>query len=134
MNNCIFCKIINKEIPCYKIYENEYVLAFLDIANDVNGHTLVISKKHFKNILDCDIEYLKEVMKAVKLISTHYINNCGFDGVNVLNNNNKAAGQEVDHLHIHIIPRKNGDKIKLYNELNYSTLSLEEIHKLLEIK
>ena len=52
----------------------------------------------------------------------------------VLNNNNKAAGQEVDHLHIHIIPRKNGDKIKLYNELNYSTLSLEEIHKLLEIK
>ena len=73
MEDCIFCKIIKGEIPCYKIYEDEYTFAFLDIAGDVDGHTLVIPKKHCKNILDCDEKTLEYVMKTVQKISKHFL-------------------------------------------------------------
>ena len=112
MEDCIFCKIVKGDIPCYKIYEDENILAFLDIAKDVYGHTLVIPKKHCKNILDADNEVLKNVMIAVKKISNHYVNDCGYDGV--INANNECAEQSVFHLHIHIIPRKNGDNLKVF--------------------
>ena len=71
--NCIFCKIINKEIPSYKIYEDEYTYAFLDIAKDVDGHTLVIPKKHVTNVLDCDEVTLSHVMNTVKKLCNHYL-------------------------------------------------------------
>ena len=103
MDNCLFCKIIKGEIPCYKIYEDEDTLAFLDIAKDVDGHTLVIPKKHCASIFDCDEETLNHVMKTVKLISTHYIEKCGFSGINLINNNGESAEQAIHHLHIHII-------------------------------
>lgn len=109
MNDCIFCKIIKGEIPCYKIYEDEKTLAFLDIACDSFGHTLVIPKKHFENVLDCDGEYLSAVMETVKKVSRHYVDNCGFSGVNILNASGRSAQQSVFHLHMHIIPRKEND-------------------------
>lgn len=109
MKDCIFCKIIKGEIPCHKIYEDENVLAFLDIENDFYGHTLVIPKKHCTNIFDADDKILLEVMKAVKKISNYYISDCGFEGVHTFNNNGKEAGQSVMHLHFHIKPRKSGD-------------------------
>lgn len=130
--DCIFCKIISGEIPCYKIYENEYVLAFLDIAKDFDGHTLVIPKKHFENILDIDNFYLIEVLKAVKLISKHYVDNCGYTGVNVLNASGQDAGQSVFHLHFHILPRNN-DGQDAFPKLNYFNHSLEEMHNKLKI-
>ncbi len=103
-DNCIFCKIISGECPSYKIYENDYVYAFLDISKDAYGHTLVIPKKHFTNIFDCNEKYLTEVIKAVKLIACHY-KSLGFKGVNVLNANGQDAQQSVFHLHFHILPR-----------------------------
>ncbi|MDD3244568.1 MAG: HIT family protein [Candidatus ainarchaeum sp.] len=103
MDDCIFCKIISGDVPCYKIYEDEYVLAFLDINPVVNGHTLVIPKKHFVNIFDVDNFYLEKVTAAIKKISVHY--NQKFDGINILNANDKSAQQSVFHLHFHIIPR-----------------------------
>jgi len=103
MDDCIFCKIISGEVPCYKIYEDEYVLAFLDINPVVNGHTLVIPKKHFVNIFDVDDFYLEKVIAAIKKIANHY--NQKFDGINILNANNKSAQQSVFHLHFHISPR-----------------------------
>ena len=109
---CLFCKILNGEIPSYKIYEDEDTYAFLDISDDVVGHTLVIPKKHYDNVLDIDMEMLSRVMRTVKLISNHYVDNCGFTGVNILNNSGIGADQTVFHLHIHILPRKNGDGIK----------------------
>ena len=112
---CVFCKILNGEIPSYKIYEDEDTYAFLDISDDVEGHTLVIPKKHYENVLDIDMEMLSRVMRTVKLISNHYVDNCGFTGVNILNNSGIDADQSVFHLHIHILPRKNGDGVKVYD-------------------
>ena len=92
-----------------KVYEDDLTLAFMDVAKDVDGHILVVPKKHFKNVLDCDEETLCAVMKAVKTISNHLTENCGYEGVNLLNASDESADQSVPHLHIHIIPRKHDD-------------------------
>ena len=127
MDNCIFCKIIKGEIPSYKIYEDDKVYAFLDIACDAVGHTLVIPKKHCTNVLDCDSEYLAAVIQAVQKISNHYVNNCGFDGVNVLNASGAAAEQSVFHLHFHIVPRKTGDGLHMWPLDGKQELDLQSI-------
>jgi histidine triad (HIT) family protein len=99
---CVFCKIINGEIPCYKIYEDDEILAFLDIADDAIGHTLVIPKKHYENVLDIDSDALNKVMNVVKIISNHYVDNCGYTGVNIMNASGIDAQQSVFHLrHLH---------------------------------
>ncbi len=110
MKDCIFCKIVNGEIPCYKIYEDDFVLGFLDIANDAYGHTLIIPKKHYDTMMTCDNTTLSRVMEAVKKIGNHYVEDCGFDGWNILNNTGEDAGQSVMHMHIHLVPRKKDDK------------------------
>jgi len=125
--DCIFCKIINGNLPLRKIYEDEYTLAFLDIAEDVDGHTLVIPKKHVVNILDCDNETLGRLMNAVKLISNHYVENCGYDGVNLLNASGEEAQQTVFHFHIHIIPRKSNDGINAWPRFGGARASLDEM-------
>ncbi|MDE7213297.1 MAG: HIT domain-containing protein, partial [Anaeroplasmataceae bacterium] len=89
--SCVFCKILSGELPSYKIYEDEYTYAFLDIAKDVDGHTVVIPKKHVTNILDCDTETLSKVAEVIRLISKHYVEDLGYDGVNVLNASGSAA-------------------------------------------
>lgn len=109
MNDCIFCKIVKGDIPCKKIYEDDQVLAFLDIACDHLGHTLVVPKQHCNNLLDCPADTLVAVTKAVQTISKHYVEHCGFGGVNILNNSGVDAQQEVMHLHMHILPRVKGD-------------------------
>lgn len=133
MNDCIFCKIINGDIPSYKIYENDKVFAFLDIACDAYGHTLVVPKKHCVNVLDCDKEYLDAVIEAVQLISRHYVDDCGFDGVNVFNASGKAAEQSVFHLHFHIIPRKSDDGLNMWPLSGKTDLDLAEIGKKLAL-
>ena len=132
--DCLFCKIIKGEIPCYKIYEDDYTLAFLDIAKDVDGHTLVIPKKHFNNILDCDEDTINHVMKTIKLISNHYVNNCGFSGINLINNNGKSAEQAINHLHFHIIPRKHNDGTDSWPKFNGTKFELSAMHEFLKIK
>ena len=132
-NNCVFCRIINGEIPSYKIYENEYVYAFLDIADDAIGHTLVIPKRHFTNICDVPEEDYLEVMKAVKLISKHYTKDCGFTGVNILNASGKDAEQSVFHLHFHIIPRCMGDGLKMWPELLKKDCDFESVQNRLKM-
>ena len=105
MAECIFCRIINGEIPSRIVFEDEWSLAFMDVANDVDGHILAVPKTHTKNILDCDDETLIQLMKTVKRISDHLTANCGYNGVNLLNASDESAGQSVPHFHIHIIPR-----------------------------
>ena len=104
---CVFCKIVNGDIPSFKVYEDEYTVVFMDIANDVDGHMLAIPKKHVKCILDCDTETLHHLMEAVKKVANHCVDNCGYHGVNLLNASDESAGQSVPHFHIHIIPRYN---------------------------
>ena len=134
MDNCIFCKIIKGEIPSYKIYEDDKVYAFLDIACDAVGHTLVIPKKHCTNILDCDADYLAAVALAVQKISSHFVKNCGFDGVNVLNASGAAAEQSVFHLHFHIVPRKDGDGLHMWPLNDKRELDLQAIANQLALK
>ena len=132
--NCIFCKIINKEIPSYKIYEDEYTYAFLDIAKDVDGHTLVIPKKHVVNVLDCDVETLNHVMNTIKKICNHYVTNCGYEGCNIINASGKEAQQSVFHLHFHIIPRKKDDGVNAWPDFKGATNELEAMHNLLKLQ
>lgn len=135
MNDCIFCKILKGELPSHKIYEDEYVYAFLDISCDCYGHTLVIPKKHCENVLDCDSVSLVHILPAIQKISRHFVEDCGFSGVNVLNASGKSAEQSVFHLHFHIIPRKDGDGIESWPFHDKHDFDLAEIcQKLTMIK
>ena len=114
MEDCLFCKIAKKEIPSDIIYENDKVLAFLDIAPVNKGHTLVIPKKHSRNIFDIEEEDLIEVQKAVKKLAPAIKEATNAGGVNIQANNEPTAGQVVMHTHIHIIPRFVEDGLKLW--------------------
>ena len=114
VEECVFCKIVRGELSGMKVFEDEWTMAFMDLAKDVDGHILVIPKKHCKNVLDCDYDTMNHVMNTVKKVSNHLVENCGYDGVNVLSNNNSAADQSVMHMHIHIIPRKKDDGLKIF--------------------
>lgn len=117
MDNCIFCKIVKGEAPSYKIYEDEYTYAFLDISKDCYGHTLVIPKKHCQDVLTCDDETLNHVINTVKKVANHYVNNCGFKGVNVINASGEEAQQTVFHLHFHILPRTSKEEFDAFPSL-----------------
>ena len=127
MKDCLFCKIVKGEVPSYKIYEDDNVYAFLDIANDVYGHTLVIPKKHYDNMMDCPDRTLGKIITSVKKIGNHFVNDCGFEGYNIFNNNGKSAEQAVMHLHFHIFPRKSDDGVKISQDFGKQTKELEEI-------
>lgn len=101
----IFCKIVDGEIPCYKLYEDDDVLAFLDISQVTKGHALVISKKHFDNFLATPQEIMHKVMDVAQRIGQVDIKLLGAKGVNILSNCYPAAGQSVMHFHVHVIPR-----------------------------
>jgi histidine triad (HIT) family protein len=125
--SCIFCKIIAGEIPSYKVYEDEFTLAFLDI-NPVNpGHTLVIPKKHFANIDEADEETLSLVIKTVKKVGESLKKNLAAPGYNVQENNDPAAGQIVPHLHFHVVPRILDDGLGLWPQKKYKENEAEEI-------
>ncbi len=129
MKDCLFCKIVKGEVPSYKVYEDENVYAFLDVANDVYGHTLVVPKKHYENLMDCPDRTLGKIMASVKKIGNHFVNDCGFEGYNTFNNNGKSAEQAIMHLHFHIYPRKSNDGIKINQDFGKQEKSLEEISK-----
>lgn len=109
MDKCIFCEIVKGNAPSMKVYEDEFTLAFMDIAKDVDGHILVIPKKHCESMLDCSYDALQKTMDTVKKVSNHLTDNCGYEGVDILNASGKAAGQTVPHFHMHIIPRRFDD-------------------------
>ncbi|MBR6706608.1 MAG: HIT domain-containing protein [Clostridia bacterium] len=118
MSDCIFCRIASGDIQGLRVCEDAETLAFMDIAKDVDGHILVIPKKHCKNILDCDHDTLNSVMRTVKNVSMHLTEKCGYDGVDLLNASGESAGQSVPHFHIHIIPRKQNDQIDGWPHFN----------------
>ncbi|MBY0123072.1 HIT family protein [Bacillus sp. S/N-304-OC-R1] len=133
MSNCIFCKIINGEIPSAKVFENEHVLAFLDISQVTKGHTLVIPKQHHENIFDMSADIAKNVFEAVPQIANAIKKDLEPLGMNILQNSGKDAGQEVFHFHLHLIPRYgNGDGFgavwKTHNS-EYTPQDLQEIAK-----
>lgn len=104
-NDCIFCAIADGEIPSFRIYEDELVLAYLDINPFSKGHTLVIPKRHTEGLLDTDETTLAAVIARVRKVAAHLKAKLGCDGFNILQNNGEAAGQTVKHVHFHIVPR-----------------------------
>ena len=112
MESCLFCKIVNREIPSDFLYEDENVVAFLDIQPNNPGHTLVIPKKHFRNIFDIEENTLQELIVGVKKVAKAVKNGVKADGINIAMNNDPAAGQLVFHAHIHVIPRFRDDGYK----------------------
>ncbi len=125
-DDCIFCKIANHEIPSSTIYEDDDVIAFLDISQTTKGHALVIPKEHFDNFLAVDKETMHKVMDVAQRIGQADIAVLGAKGVNVLTNVNKEAGQSVYHFHVHVIPRyakKEGFEITM-KENNEKDLNL----------
>ena len=132
--DCVFCKIVNGEIPGFKVYENEHSLVFMDIAKDVDGHMVAIPKKHVKCVLDCDTETLNNLLASVKKVANHCVDHCGYDGVNLLNASDESAGQSVPHFHIHIIPRKHGDNIDAWPKFDGAHLEIDELFEKLKIR
>lgn len=112
MDNCIFCKIIDGDIPSHKIYEDEFVYAFLDINPSTLGHTLVIPKKHVIDIYDMDEETASKTFKAVPKIANALKAAFNPIGLNIINNNQKPH-QVVFHYHIHLIPRYENDNLNI---------------------
>lgn len=105
---CLFCSIVSGAIPCQKVFENDHVFAFLDIGPVSEGHTLVVPKIHAANLAEGSEVEARELMAAVYRIAPAIMRAVGADGYNLGMNHGACAGQEVDHTHLHIMPRKNG--------------------------
>ena len=114
-NDCVFCAIAAGEIPCFKVFEDDFALAYLDINPFSEGHTLVVPKAHSAGLLDTDDATLAAVVARVRKVAAHLKDVLGCDGFNIMQNNGEAAGQTVRHVHFHIIPRRNGDALAFEN-------------------
>lgn len=131
--DCVFCKIVSGEIPATKIYEDDDVLAFLDISQVTPGHALVVPKKHYDNFVATPKTIMHKVLDVAQRVAQADISMLGAKGVNILTNVNKEAGQSVLHFHVHVIPRYIADegfqitmlKNKRLSELNLPMLALE---------
>jgi histidine triad (HIT) family protein len=108
----IFCKIINGEIPSFTLYEDEIVKVFLDVNPDVNGHTLIIPKKHYKDIFDIDKKTLSHILDIAKKMDAIFKEKLGSKGLTLVQNN--GLHQEVKHFHLHLKPQFE-DKQELMN-------------------
>ncbi|MCX8194026.1 MAG: HIT family protein [Candidatus Pacearchaeota archaeon] len=125
---CVFCKIIQGKIPCYKIHENKKFLSFLDISPINKGHTLLIPKKHLETVLDINERDFSEMMRVAKKLSKAIIKATKADGFELCINNKKAAGQVIPHLHLHIMPRFDGDGLKFdWPTKRYSQEEMQKI-------
>ncbi|MFT8321843.1 MAG: HIT family protein [Bacillus sp. (in: firmicutes)] len=131
MSECIFCKIIAGEIPGSKVFENEHVLAFLDISQVTKGHTLIVPKTHVKDIYELTPEIARNLFEAVPKIATAIKDAYQPIGLNILNNNGEKAGQSVFHYHMHIIPRYGkGDGFGSVWKTNFDAYTNDELSQI----
>ena len=135
MENCIFCKIINKAIPSYTLYEDDAVIAFFDINPANLGHTLVVPKQHAPNIFEISEEDLAKVNSVAKKLCLAYQKILGIEHINILQSNGSYAGQEVFHYHMHIIPRHKDDQVTFtyITQENAKTHFMELQQKVIDI-
>ncbi len=127
-DDCIFCKIIEGKIPCAKVYDQGGIFAFLDIAPVNKGHALVVPKKHHATLFDLPPDIGRELLNSLKLVGQAVMQATGAAGLNVGMNNFEAAGQVVHHAHFHLIPRHEGDGLRLWAQHAFETP--EEMQKL----
>jgi len=128
MTDCIFCKIIKREIPANIVYEDDSMIAFLDVNPSNKGHTLVMPKNHSKSLLEDTEEDLKKLSIAIKKIGNVIIKITNADGMNIISNINQVGGQVVFHTHFHIIPRFKNDGISFkVNRVKYKEGESKEL-------
>ena len=131
---CVFCKIISGQFSSSKVYEDDKVLAILDLSQATYGHTLVMPKAHYENIFDLDEETAKHLLGVVSKICKHYKEVLpNLKGINLLNNNGQKAGQTVMHYHMHILPRYEDDDL-VDMKFTEHKMNLSEICEQLKIK
>ncbi len=116
MDNCIFCKIINGDVPCIKIYEDDNFLAFMDIYPVAKGHALLIPKKHVEWMQDCDDNTISESFVLTKKLMSQFKNNLSCDYVQI-----NIVGDQIQHFHIHLIPRYFNDNLAKWPVISYDT-------------
>ena len=127
MEDCIFCKIIGGKIPSAKIYEDSYVIGFLDIMPANKGHCLVVPKKHSQTLIEMGEEDLSATIKAAKKVASALSLSFGNAGFNLVMSNGKEAGQIINHAHIHIIPRFQKDRLRIkWSHLKYENDEIKE--------
>ncbi len=129
-DDCIFCKILRSEIPCFKIYEDSDVLAFMDVNPLAPGHALVIPKHHARDILETPGVWVGKAFAAAGLIARAVQKTLAPDGINIVQANGPGAQQSVFHLHVHVIPRSTDDGLTMNWELVPG--DMDEIGKLAE--
>ena len=116
VKECVFCKIIRGEIPCCKVYEDDLILAFLDIAPFNIGHSVIIPKDHQNSITTLDEIYANRIIKMAPKIGVALMRTINAEGFNLFLNNGSVAGQTVWHCHMHVLPRFAGDKVVISSE------------------
>jgi histidine triad (HIT) family protein len=130
MPDCLFCKIVAGAVPCAKVYEDEFHLAFLDIYPANKGHTLIIPKKHYAHFSEIHHKEIGEYIEVVQKVAQAVKKSMKSDGINVFLNEGEAAGQVIFHAHFHVIPRYNGDGIVFKVGRNeYTEVEKEEYRK-----
>jgi histidine triad (HIT) family protein len=131
MSDCVFCKIVKGEIPSAKVFENEHVMAFLDLSQVTKGHTLIIPKVHKENLFELTPEIAKNIFEVAPTIANALKETYHSIGLNAVNNNGEKAGQSVFHFHLHLIPRYGeGDgfgAVWKNNQSDYSSLDLQQM-------
>ena len=120
--DCIFCAIVNGTIPSSKVFESDTIYAFLDLNPVHKGHTLIIPKKHFKDVTELDTALGRDIFDAMQRVAKAVMEATGAQGFNVLQNNGRIAGQMVDHLHWHIIPRFADDGLGMWPQGKYASM------------
>ncbi|HEX7005702.1 MAG TPA: HIT family protein [Alphaproteobacteria bacterium] len=111
--DCIFCKIVAGAIPCFKLYEDEATLAFMDINPANEGHALAIAKEHWRDLYEIPPDLLGAVARTAQKVAAAVRKTVEPDGINLAQANGPGAAQSVFHFHIHVLPRRNGDELKL---------------------
>ncbi len=129
MDNCIFCMIAKHEIPAKILYEDDKCMAFLDLSQATDGHTLIIPKQHFSHFVDVDINVLKHMSGVAQDLAKQIIERTNAKGMNIISNMNEVAGQNVHHFHIHLIPRYSEDEgLKIIYTDRSNDVDLESIY------
>ncbi|MBU1038680.1 HIT family protein [Patescibacteria group bacterium] len=125
--DCIFCKIVNKELPAWLVAETEDYLAFLDIKPVQPGHTLVIPKKHYEDLLSLPEESAVGLIKFAKIVAKAVVKGTASSGFNLTLNNGVTAGQVINHCHFHIIPRLAHDQLPAWPHKDYQINQAEDL-------
>jgi len=126
MADCIFCRILSGAIPAQKVFETDTVAAFLDINPLAFGHALVMPKAHHEILTDLPPGLASDLVRAAQDVARRVMRATGAEGFNLLSNNRRCAGQAIDHVHFHVIPRRAGDQIRFgWNTRKYAEGEME---------